>query len=41
MKQCVNEVVTFGMNETELRLVATVAAFAAIVYLFKLIHKYS
>lgn len=41
MTQCVNEVVAFGMNETELRIVATVAVFAAIVYLFKLIHKYS
>lgn len=41
MKECVNEVVAFGMNDTEVRIVATVAAFAAIVYLFKLIHKYS
>jgi|AGFS01.1.fsa_nt_gi hypothetical protein len=41
MKQCVNEVVAFGMNDTELRVVATVAAFAAVVYFFKLIHKYS
>lgn len=40
MKECVNEVVAFGMNDTELRIVATVAAFAAIVYIFKLIHKY-
>lgn len=41
MKQCVNEVVAFGMNDTELCVVTTVAAFAAVVYLFKLIHKYS
>lgn len=41
MKQCVNDVVAFGMNDTELRVVATVALFAAVVYLFKLIHKYS
>lgn len=41
MKQCVNDIVAFGMNDTELRVVATVAAFAAVVYLFKLIHKHS
>lgn len=41
MKQCVNEVVAFGMNDIEVRIVATVAAIAAIVYLFRLIHKYS
>lgn len=41
MKQCVNEVVAFGMNDTELRVVATIGMFVAVVYLFKLIHKYS
>jgi len=41
MKQCVNEVVAFGMNDTELRIVACVALVAVSVYLFKLIHKYS
>lgn len=41
MKQCVNDIVAFGMNETELQIMATVAIVAVSVYMFKLIHKYS
>lgn len=41
MKECVNDVVAFGMNDTELRVVMTVALFAAAIYVFKLVHKAS
>lgn len=41
MKQCVNDIVAFGMNDTELGIVSCVALVAISVYLFKLIHKYS
>lgn len=41
MKECMNDVVAFGLNDTELRVVACVAIFLAVIYVFKLIHKAS
>lgn len=41
MKECANDIVAFGMNDTELRVVASVAFVFVVVYLYKLILKTS